>query len=135
MSYKTETILKRINSDNYEIYKKFQYTNKYYDIIIKKGFITDGATIPRFAWSIVGCPLNGNYVGPSIIHDALYATNLLSRKESDQLFIDLLKEAGVGYIKRKLFYNVLRVFGYTFYNNSDEYIQEQKKFVTIKKLS
>src|SRR5438128_1485511 len=29
----------------------------------------DGASIPRFAWSIVGGPFEGKYRAPSVIHD------------------------------------------------------------------
>ena len=33
-----------------------------YSITVKKGFDFDGASIPKWLWSIYGSPLNGNYV-------------------------------------------------------------------------
>ena len=36
---------------------------------VPAGAETNGASIPRFLWSIVGAPLSGNYVKSAVIHD------------------------------------------------------------------
>ena len=41
-------------------------------IIVPQGFWTDGASIPRFAWSIVGTPFESDYLQGAVLHDWLY---------------------------------------------------------------
>ena len=82
-----------------------------YSITVKKGFDFDGASIPKWLWSIYGSPLNGNYVVASLIHDGLYASQKVSKKVSDKIFLDIMKQSNVGYIKRTSMYLAVKLFG------------------------
>ena len=82
-----------------------------YNITVKKGFDFDGASIPKWLWSIYGSPLNGNYVVASLIHDGLYASQKVSKKISDKIFLDIMKQSNVGYIKRTSMYLAVKMFG------------------------
>lgn len=41
---------------------------------IPDGFVSDGATLPRAAWSLLGGPLSGKYRRASVLHDYLLRT-------------------------------------------------------------
>jgi hypothetical protein len=38
--------------------------------IAPKGYVSNGASIPSFLWSVVGAPLDGKYRNAAIVHDA-----------------------------------------------------------------
>jgi hypothetical protein len=80
-------------------------------LYVDAGFITDGASIPRFAWSLVGHPLNEDYVVSALCHDALYSAELLPRKTCDSEFRAQLKTAGVNILRRNEFYWAVRIGG------------------------
>ena len=41
-------------------------------LYVPQGFVWDGASVPRFAWSIIGLTPWGLTDGPSLAHDPLY---------------------------------------------------------------
>ena len=102
-----------------------------YRITINKGFDFDGASIPKPLWSIIGSPFTGNYVRAALFHDGLYACCTLDRKLSDEIFLDLMKEDGVGYFKRYSMYLAVRLFGSSSYNSYQEDIPIYKEMVNI----
>jgi len=95
-------------------------------IIIPRGFICDGASIPRWAWTIIGSPLTGVYRNAAILHDWLYATEYfqwdgityclvqngdLNRQLCDELFYEAMTVLRVGCLKKWLIYRAVRNFG------------------------
>lgn len=80
-------------------------------ILVPAGFITDGASIPKIFWSIIGSPFTGKYKKPALIHDYLYAIHLTSRKRVDSIFIEGMKYLGVSRIKRVLMWFAVKVGG------------------------
>lgn len=50
-------------------------------ITIPRGFVTDLASVPSFAWSLM--PPTGQYMSAAILHDFLYADQRCSKKEAD----------------------------------------------------
>ena len=106
-----------------------------YKITVKKGFDFDGASIPKWLWSIYGSPLNGNYVVASLIHDGLYASQKLPRELSDKIFLDLMKQHKVGYIKRQTMYYAVRSAGwYAWKKHEEPEIEEYKEFIDVEKI-
>ena len=63
-------------------------------ITITKGYGTDGASIPKAAWSIIGHPWQA-YLPAAIPHDALYNSELLPRFAADLCFHDLMESLHV----------------------------------------
>ena len=59
----------------------FQFTlrGRTYTILIPKGFIWDGASIPRVAWSLIGATNGGPMLLPSLLHDVLYRSSGLAK--------------------------------------------------------
>jgi hypothetical protein len=81
-----------------------------------KGFITDGASSPRWSHSIVG-PF-GDAFGAALVHDYLYSKDCpynVTRKEADDIFLELLKASGVSFIKRQTIYLAVRSCGWMFW--------------------
>ena len=102
-----------------------------YSITVKKGFDFDGASIPKWLWSIYGSPLNGNYVVASLIHDGLYASQKVSKKVSDKIFLDIMKQSNVGYIKRTSMYLAVKMFGGKDWKEASEYKDEYINYVVV----
>ncbi len=46
-------------------------TDEIYDFVIPKGYIWDGATIPRMFWRLIGAKTDCKFLIPSLIHDVL----------------------------------------------------------------
>ena len=93
-----------------ELLHSYTYVTKKGKIVTApKGFLTDGASIPKFAWSIVGSPWTGKYVGAAVIHDYLCREGD-DRKEADLIFFEAMDELGVAGWKRRLFYRAVRLY-------------------------
>jgi hypothetical protein len=90
-------------------------TTKYtkYTISVSAGLWTDGASIPKILWSFIGSPLTGRYVRATIVHDALYSTQIISRKESDLVLLELMEQDNVPKWKRVSIYYAVRLFGWS----------------------
>lgn len=85
---------------------------------IPAGFITDGASIPRFFWRFIGHPFESEYICVYVEHDYDYAVGKIPRKYADKKLLDGLKAKGVGYFKRYAIYFAVRLFGASHYNNA-----------------
>lgn len=77
--------------------------DKRYTFIIPAGYTWDGASIPRFAWRLVGSPTDAKFLVASMIHDILcenrhYVDN--DRYFSTIAFERLLYISGVGDFNR-----------------------------------
>jgi len=90
---------------------------------IPKGFRTDGASIPRLFWRIIGHPFEPKVARAAVVHDYLYSKEcdlVMDRKKADRAFRNILKSDGVGVIKRNLMYFGVRVGGWaTFCKNNE----------------
>jgi hypothetical protein len=76
------------------------------------GFVSDGGSIPRFAWSIVGDGFD-DCLEQFVIHDLLYSplnTNY-SRAEADFIMKELLWNCGVNRFRIAAFYAAVRFGG------------------------
>lgn len=83
-------------------------------ITVPKGFSTDLSSIPRIFRSII--PVVGEQNGPSVIHDYCYVTKWRSRKESDRLFYEGCKAAGVHWLRRQILFSAIRLGGWAVWN-------------------
>ena len=102
-----------------------------YSVTVKKGFDFDGASIPKWLWSIYGSPLNGNYVVASLIHDGLYASQKVTKSVSDKIFLDIMKQSSVGYTKRTSMYLAVTLFGGKDWKEASEYKDEYTNYVDV----
>ena len=78
--------------------------------IVRRGFTTDGISIPKWAQPLLG-PHDGEAFCAAIAHDYRYRFSRLSRKEVDRLFLADMKQTGPGRVKRRLLYLGVRAGG------------------------
>ena len=107
-----------------------------YRIRVKKGFDFDGASIPQALWSVYGNPLSGKFRIAALVHDALYASAELPREVDDAIFVDLMKQHEVGYLKRKTMYYAVRSVGwYVWRGHEESEVKKYKEFINVEKIS
>lgn len=83
-------------------------------IRVPKDFISDGASIPKVGYSIVGHPF-GRYLESAIVHDYLYRSNCsfdATRCEADGIFLELMKAQKVPFLLRWPMYLAVRSGGW-----------------------
>ena len=73
------------------------YTSKG-QIVVPKGFESDGCSMPRFFWRVFGHPFDMQYLREAILHDWLYKTQIFDRETSDRLFREEM-EKGAHFFK------------------------------------
>lgn len=84
---------------------------------VSAGLITDGASVPWFAWSFGFLP-DGLHRAGALVHDWLYALQgqgydwLLSRAECDAIFLDLMLRAGVNPARAHIMHRAVRLCGW-----------------------
>ena len=106
-----------------------------YKITVKKGFDFDGASIPQALWSLYGNPLSGKFRIAALVHDALYASEYFPRELADAIFLDLMKQHGVGYIKQQTMYYAVRSAGwYVWRGHEESEVKKYKEFVNVEKI-
>lgn len=80
-------------------------------VVVPENFRSDGASMPRLFWRLIGHPFQMQYLREAILHDWLYRTQPCSRALADRIFYELL----AGKVKpwrRKLIYLGLRLGGW-----------------------
>lgn len=80
-------------------------------LMVPKGFETDGASIPRFAWITTGTPFDPRHLRAAVLHDFNYQCGKMKRVAADKLFRRMLLEDGVHPYQAGKMYWALRVFG------------------------
>ena len=112
------------NGKYWKLEKMFNYNvgDKYSSEVIEvpEGFLTDFASIPQIFWSIL--PPVDRWGKSAVIHDYLYKKQIYSRKRSDEIFLEGMEVLKVSFIKRKIIYYTVRLFGkftWNKYKNSD----------------
>jgi hypothetical protein len=78
---------------------------------VRPGYQTDGASIPRALWSIIGSPYTGKYLPAAIIHD--FYCELKSRDWEDvhRVFLEGMLANGVDSTQAKIMYYAVYRFG------------------------
>lgn len=77
---------------------------------IPAGFRYDLSSIPRLLWPLIG-PHELSVVAP-LIHDWLYRTQTVTRRNADRVFRLTMRDQGVGPCRRKAAWLAVRVFGW-----------------------
>jgi len=102
-------------------------------ITVPKGFVYDGASVPRIVWTLTGILPDGLIRAAALVHDWLYKhrgrlppgsyqqlhrgawvnrDRAASREEADRLFARIMREAGVGKARRRMAYVAVRACGW-----------------------
>lgn len=79
--------------------------------VAKKGSVIDGASIPRFAWSIIGGPFEGLYRDASVIHDVACDERVRPWNLVHETFYQAMIASGVDLTTAKIMYAAVYHFG------------------------
>ena len=111
---KSKLILKPLSNGKAILLDDYVYSINGYEIKVFKGFITDGASVPKSLQWIYN-PF-GKYINAAVIHDYLYSTynnTGINRTLADKIFNFIMKETGVDNRIRRKFYAAVKYFGKT----------------------
>jgi hypothetical protein len=120
-----------INCDQYELLET--YVCPISGVVVDKGFIYDGASIPRALWTITGIRPDGGYRAGATVHDWIYRHKgrvrvrnagiekpaAISRSEADRIFRRLMADSGVSAYRAWLAWSGVRLFGWAPWNNTE----------------
>ncbi|ANE34350.1 putative protein (DUF1353 domain) [Campylobacter hyointestinalis subsp. lawsonii CCUG 27631] len=100
-------VVEPIDKDKFRVYKDFIYQGIY----IPKGFVTNGANIPRVFWSIFP-PNSPEYISAVVIHDYLCdeAKSKADYKYADKMLYEAMISLEVAKWKCKVFYLACRAY-------------------------
>jgi Protein of unknown function (DUF1353) len=80
--------------------------------IAPAGSIVDGASIPRYLWSVMGGPFEGKYRNASVLHDVAYGEHKRPWQDCDRMFYNAMRCSGVNPAEAKTMYYALYRFGH-----------------------
>lgn len=79
-------------------------------IEVPAGFFTDLGSVPRIFWNII--PPIGKPLRSFVLHDFCYFSQIYTRLKSDNILLESMGVAGVGFIKRWTIYLAVRAGGW-----------------------
>ena len=107
-----------LDNGHYRLLKPYMYsTNAGSAIIVPKGYITNGADIPRFFWRLYP-PFSPEYMPAVIVHDYLCdeAEQKGNDKQlyllADEVFREILLKLGVSRVRATIFYKAVRFYSH-----------------------
>ena len=105
-----------------------------YRITVPKGYVYDGASVPRIVWTVSGLTPDGLIRAAALVHDWIYDHKghlpegsqqykdadgqwptlhvTWNRKAADRIFGRIMREAEVSKLKRRAAYRAVRLFGW-----------------------
>jgi len=76
---------------------------------VPRGFETDLASVPRLFWALF--PPHGAWTLAAVVHDFLYVTGQVSRKDADGVFLRIMVASGTKLWRAAVMYRMVRWFG------------------------
>lgn len=80
-------------------------------VVVPIGYVTDGASIPRLFWSLIGHPFEGRFIRPALDHDIRCEFRVGPWRDVHRRFFATLKAEGIGWLRRSLMFLAVRFFG------------------------
>lgn len=111
---KTKLILRPLSNGKSILLDDYVYSINGYDINVFRGFITDGASVPKSLQWLYN-PYD-KYINAAVVHDYLYSVynnTGINRTLADKIFNFIMKETNVDVRTRRKFYAAVRAFGET----------------------
>src|SRR5881396_1242639 len=92
---------------------ELRYTDPHGEVWVAPiGSVVDGASIPRYLWSIMGGPFEGKYRNGSVLHDVAYEEHNRPSWDCDRMFYNAMRCSGVSAAEAKTIYYALYKFGH-----------------------
>lgn len=96
-------LVRPFDDDSFEVALNYDYK----DIVVPKGYKTNGADIPRFLWCVYP-PNSPEYLSAVVIHDFL--CDKREFKKADEYLKEAMTELKCGKFKTLLFYFACRFY-------------------------
>ncbi len=91
---------------------ELRYTDPHGEVWVAPiGSVVDGASIPRYLWSIMGGPFEGKYRNASVLHDVAYGEHNRPWWDCDRMFYNAMRCSGASVGEAKTMYYALYKFG------------------------
>jgi len=85
------------------------------DVLVPRGFVSDGCSIPRAMWRALGHPFDYDYLYEAILHDYFYRYQDVDRATADKVLYIMLKGKVSGARRRAIYWG-LRAGGWAAWN-------------------
>ena len=111
---KSKLLIHLISNGKAILLDDYVYSINGYDIKVFRGFITDGASVPKSLQWLYN-PY-GKYIKAAVVHDYLYSVynnTGINRTLADKIFKHIMKETGVDDRTIRRFYAAVKYFGVT----------------------
>lgn len=109
-SYSTFAV-RAAGPDSWSVEGDWHYRGARDEYTVPHGFITDGASVPRFFWWLCP-PMQPCYLAAAVLHDYLYSTKPVDRKVADLTFYRVMIEDGEQMWRAYVMYRAVRWFGW-----------------------
>tara|TARA_R110000851_G_scaffold227519_4_gene380329 strand:- start:18 stop:446 length:429 start_codon:yes stop_codon:yes gene_type:complete len=97
------------SKSTYAICEKYLFQIGREVLEIPAGYTSDGASVPKLFWKVVGTPFAPNFIEAAFVHDFLVDQNY-DDVLADKMFFDMLVYAGVNKYKAKAMYIAVRSY-------------------------
>jgi hypothetical protein len=130
--------------DNWKIttedwFCQWEYKDRFRRLFVPKGYLYDGASVPRIAWTITGLQRDGEIRAASLAHDAVYRAKggkkpdqwagctlvnengnrvLCDRREIDWVFREFMIFATIPSYQARRAWRFVRAFGWMFFGKN-----------------
>lgn len=105
-------VLEPRNKPYYEVMEDFSFIDSDgYKWTTRKGYKTDGASIPPLLWPVIGDPYGGGYIKSAVIHDQACEDKKRSWKDTHRAFFNAMIEEQVNPTKAYIMYAAVYRFG------------------------
>lgn len=127
MPFLEKTILSESSDGRNDVLARaLNYTSRVGElIIVPVGASTDGASIPRFLWSILP-PVGADYWMPAVLHDWLYRRTQRAKGACDKLLLEAMLDHGVNKFKAEVIYCGVKYGGFLAFRDCRKAQQEVK---------
>lgn len=88
--------------------------------VVPAGFEFDGASIPPLLWPVIGSPFDPAFMQPALLHDWLYSSHLVTRREADVAFREQLVVNGVTDFRADLMFRAVRLAGWAAWRDTPQ---------------
>ena len=107
-------------------------------VTVPEGFVYDKASVPSLVWWYLPRDDKG-FTDAALVHDYLYQSQKIdmlwiTRKDADDVFLELMEREDMRWDKRRLAYRAVRLWGWMYFNKRAE-IKRNPLYVGIKKKS
>jgi len=123
-------VTRPFNSKYAQLVYDFTVSTRYGSITVPANFLYDGSSMPTFGQLLLNLtPFEPRVRAASLVHDYLYATHQLTKKQSDTVYYDLLILNGVNKIKANVSFKGLWFGGRRSWRNGPASLHFKTTFV------